>query len=53
MVRTEISLPVLEFALLAVKTPSKKELMQLKVLNNIGFPKIGKLLRAYIYVLEA
>lgn len=53
MVGTEISLPALEFALLAVKIPSKEELTQLKVLNNTDFPKFGKLLKAYIYVLEA
>lgn len=44
MVGTEISLPASEFALGAVKAPSKEELMHLKVLNNSDFPKFGKLL---------
>lgn len=44
VVGTEISLPASEFALVAVKTLSKEELMQLKVLNNTHFPKFGKLL---------
>lgn len=44
MVGTEISLPALKFALVSVKTPSKEELMQLKVLSNTDFPKFGKLL---------
>lgn len=34
MVGSEISLPAMEFALVAVKTLNKEELMQLKVLNN-------------------
>lgn len=44
MVGTEISQPASEFALGAVKTPSREELMQLKVLNNTDFAKFGKLL---------
>lgn len=44
MVGREISLPALEFALVAVKMPSKEELVHLKVLNNTDFPKSGKLL---------
>lgn len=46
MVGTEISLPALELALVAVKMLSKEELMHLKVLNNREFPKFGKLLES-------
>lgn len=35
MVGTEISLPALEFALVALKMPSKEELVHLKVLTQI------------------
>lgn len=44
MIGKEILLPVFEFALGAVKTLSKEELMQLKISNNTDFPGFGKLL---------
>jgi len=44
VVGEEISLPILEFALGAVKTLSKEGLMQLKILKNTDFPEFGKLL---------
>lgn len=44
MIGKEILLPIFEFALGPVKTLSKEELMQLKILNNTDFPEFGKLL---------
>lgn len=44
VVGKEILLAIFEFALDAVKTLSKEELMQLKILNNANFPGFGKLL---------
>lgn len=44
VVGKEILLPISRFALDAVKSPSKEELVQLKILNNADFPEFGKLL---------